>query len=59
MLVDRPRICRSFVTIEDIEFVTAIVGTGAMTTDYFAIGVLIVLALWAGTMMILFLRAKF
>jgi hypothetical protein len=59
MLVDRPRIRRTFVTIGDIGFVTAIVGTGAMTTDYFAIGVLIVLALWAGTMMILFLRAKF
>jgi hypothetical protein len=59
MLVDRPRICRSFVTIGDIGFVTAIVGTGAMTTDYFAIGVLIILALWAGTMTILYLRAKF
>jgi hypothetical protein len=37
-----------FVTIRDISSVTAIVGTGAMTTfDYIAIGVLIVLGVFA------------
>jgi hypothetical protein len=40
--------CRVFVTIRDIVSVTAIVGTGAMTTfDYIAISVLIVLGVFA------------
>jgi hypothetical protein len=40
--------CRVFVTIRDTSSVTAIVGTGAMTTfDYIAIGVLIVLGVFA------------
>jgi hypothetical protein len=42
--------CRGFVTIRDIASVTAIVGTGAMTIfDYIAIGVLIVLGVFAMT----------
>jgi hypothetical protein len=46
--VERSCARQLFVTIRDIASVAAIVGTGAMTTfDYIAIGVLIVLGVFA------------
>lgn len=47
---ERSSACRAYVTIREIGWAAAIVGTGAMTIfDYVAIGALIVLGVFAVT----------